>query len=316
MTYSTNVPVGFAGTAPVLQLGYEMLAGGSYAACGTPVDVGTYRAVVTMTDTTGNYTFETAYGEAYTVAPAAIAVEELSTAGIWYTGNNYWLEEYLSVVTVNGQPYEAAFTVESDGVEFLTDAGEYVVEYTVTAPNHAAASGSFTLTVQKNVLVWASEYGREDWTYGSEATAELAASAKFQNGTAAAGIIAASIAGGVICSVITGYSIRESIAVTCGLGWYSLSGITVGNLAGPELGSVTFLSNLMREICAFFSIPWISRHLNYYACIGPAAATSEDTTLPMLIRYTNEETVVLSVFNGIICSAAVPALISCCYTFF
>ncbi|HIW35491.1 MAG TPA: lysine exporter LysO family protein [Candidatus Treponema faecavium] len=131
-----------------------------------------------------------------------------------------------------------------------------------------------------------------------------------------AGIIAASIAGGVICSVITGYSIRESIAVTCGLGWYSLSGITVGNLAGPELGSVTFLSNLMREICAFFSIPWISRHLNYYACIGPAAATSEDTTLPMLIRYTNEETVVLSVFNGIICSAAVPALISCCYAFF
>lgn len=127
-------------------------------------------------------------------------------------------------------------------------------------------------------------------------------------------IIAASFAGGILCSFVTGYSIRESTAVTCGLGWYSLSGITMGNLAGPTLGSITFLSNLMREIFSFFAIPWISRHLNYYACIGPAAATSEDTTLPMLIRYTNEETVVLSVFNGIICSAAVPVLISFCYT--
>ena len=69
----------------------------------------------------------------------------------------------------------------------------------------------------------------------------------------------------------------------------------------------------MREIGAFFMIPYISRHFNACTCIAPAAATSEDTTLPMLIRYTNEETVVLSVFNGIICSAAVPVLISLCY---
>ena len=40
------------------------------------------------------------------------------------------------------------------------------------------------------------------------------------------------------------------------------------------------------------------------------------TTLPMMIRYTNEETVVLSVFNGVICSALVPFLISFCYNLF
>lgn len=56
--------------------------------------------------------------------------------------------------------------------------------------------------------------------------------------------------------------------------------------------------------------------LNYYTCIAPAGATSEDTTLPMMIRYTNEETVVLSVFNGVICSALVPFLISFCYNIF
>ena len=66
----------------------------------------------------------------------------------------------------------------------------------------------------------------------------------------------------------------------------------------------------MREIGSFFAIPLIARHLNSYTCIAPAAATSEDTTLPMLVRYTSEETVVFAVLNGILCSALVPVLIS------
>ena len=116
--------------------------------------------------------------------------------------------------------------------------------------------------------------------------------------------------------ILTGMPLGESTAIASGLGWYSLSGVTIGNLAGVQAGSIAFLSNLLREIFSFFSIPWISKKLNYYTCIAPAGATSEDTTLPMMIRYTNEETVVLSVFNGVICSALVPFLISFCYNLF
>ena len=35
----------------------------------------------------------------------------------------------------------------------------------------------------------------------------------------------------------------------------------------------------------------------------------------MMFKYTNEETVVLSVINGVICSALVPVLISLCFNF-
>lgn len=83
-------------------------------------------------------------------------------------------------------------------------------------------------------------------------------------------------------------------------------------LAGAELGSIAFLSNLMRELFSFFIIPFLAAHLGYYTCIAPAGATSEDTTLPVMLKYTNEETVVLSVLNGIICSFFVPILISVC----
>ena len=128
-----------------------------------------------------------------------------------------------------------------------------------------------------------------------------------------AGIIAGSLAGGILCGLLMHYPVRQAVSIAGGLGWYSLAGVSITNLAGAEAGSIAFLSNLMREIGAFFMIPYISRHFNVCTCIAPAAATSEDTTLPMLMRYTNEETVVLSVFNGIICSAAVPVLISFCY---
>lgn len=127
-----------------------------------------------------------------------------------------------------------------------------------------------------------------------------------------AGIIAGSLFGGALTGLLTGTPLRQSTAIASGLGWYSLTGITITNLMGAHLGSIAFLSNLMREIFSFFSIPWISRHLGYFSCIAPAGATSEDTTLPMMIRYTDEETVVISVLNGVICSAAVPVLIALC----
>ena len=118
------------------------------------------------------------------------------------------------------------------------------------------------------------------------------------------GIIAGSLAGGVLCSLLLRTPMGESTAIAS------------GNLSGAQYGSIAFLSNLMREIFSFFSIPFLARHLNVYSCIAAAGATSEDTTLPMMIRYTDGDTVVLSVLNGVICSACVPVLLSICYHLF
>lgn len=124
-----------------------------------------------------------------------------------------------------------------------------------------------------------------------------------------AGIVVGSLAGGLAGALLCGLSPAVGCAMASGLGWYSLTGVMMSDLVNAQVGSITFLSNLLREIVSFFSIPWIARHLNYLTCIAPAGATSEDTTLPMMIRCTNEETVVLSVVNGVVCSALVPVLI-------
>lgn len=127
------------------------------------------------------------------------------------------------------------------------------------------------------------------------------------------GIIVGSLLGGVVCGLILKYPIYEAISVSGGLGWYSLAGVTIGNLAGDAVGSVAFLSNLMREIASFILIPFVAKHFNSYTCIAIAGATSEDTTLPMIMRYTDAEAAVFSVVNGVICSAFVPILFSICY---
>ncbi len=130
------------------------------------------------------------------------------------------------------------------------------------------------------------------------------------------GIIIGSIIGGIICGVLLKMPLNESLSIASGLGWYSLSGVLLTNLGGAQLGTLAFLSNIMRELFSFLSIPFVAKHFNKYTAIAPAAATSEDTTLPMLMKYTSADVAVMAVINGVICSAFVPVLINFFFNIF
>ena len=127
------------------------------------------------------------------------------------------------------------------------------------------------------------------------------------------GTIIGSLIGGVLCGALLKYPFNEVLSISGSLGWYSLAGVSISNMAGASAGSIAFLSNLMREIFSFVVIPYVSKHFNSYSCIAVAGATSEDTTLPMIMRYTDETAAVFSVINGIVCSTFVPVLYSFCY---
>lgn len=127
------------------------------------------------------------------------------------------------------------------------------------------------------------------------------------------GIIIGSTMGGIVCAMLMGMDLNVSVAIASGLGWYSLSGVLLTDLAGADIGNIAFLSNLFREILAFMLIPIIAKYCNHYTAIAPAGATSEDTTLPVLMKYTSEDVVVMAVVNGVICSAMVPILINTFY---
>ena len=82
------------------------------------------------------------------------------------------------------------------------------------------------------------------------------------------GVILGSIFGGVVCSLFLGESLRDSLMIVSGLGWYSLSGVLVTELAGAKLGTIAFLCNLLREIFSFMIIPVVVKYFNgYEMCI-------------------------------------------------
>jgi len=126
-------------------------------------------------------------------------------------------------------------------------------------------------------------------------------------------IIAGSLLGGLMAGSFFGYNYNLGLSVGAGFGWYSLSGILLTKLHSAELGAVSFLTNVFRELIAVVSIPFLAKYLNDYSAIAPAGATSMDTTLPLISRYTKPEIVIVSFINGAILSALVPVLVPFLY---
>ena len=130
------------------------------------------------------------------------------------------------------------------------------------------------------------------------------------------GIIIGTILGGILCSFILNMDMNVTTAIACGMGWYSLSGLMLTNLTNATIGSITFLSNLMREILTYISVPILAKKTNYLTAIAPAGATSVDTTLPIISKCTDDETTIFAVINGLICSTLVSFLIEICFKIF
>lgn len=123
------------------------------------------------------------------------------------------------------------------------------------------------------------------------------------------GVILGSLCGGAIAAIITQIQIKEGMAIASGLGWYSLSGILLTNGGNPIGGTISFLSNVFREMITFIVIPFLVKYLNPYCAIAPAGATAMDTTLGMINKHTDGKTAVIAFVSGVICTLIVPVLI-------
>ena len=123
------------------------------------------------------------------------------------------------------------------------------------------------------------------------------------------GVVVGSLCGGVITAFLTSLPVKDGLAISAGLGWYSLSGILITEAGNPVGGTISFLANVFREMLTFIIVPFIASHMNYYCAIAPAGATAMDTTLGIISRNTNGTVAVLSFVSGVICTLLVPVLV-------
>ena len=133
----------------------------------------------------------------------------------------------------------------------------------------------------------------------------------------------ATIAGTLVFSalvslLLTQWSVFDCLAVGSGFAYYSLSSILITQLKesslgvqlATELGTIALMANIMREIMALLGAPLFVKYFGRLSPICAGGATTMDTTLPIITRYSGKGLVFISIFHGIIVDFTVPFFVS------
>ena len=122
----------------------------------------------------------------------------------------------------------------------------------------------------------------------------------------------------LVSLLLSRWSLFDCLAVGSGFAYYSLSSILITKLKEPslgvqlatELGTIALMANIMREIMALLGAPLFVKYFGRLAPICAGGATTMDTTLPIITRYSGKDLVFVSIFHGIIVDFTVPFFVS------
>ncbi len=131
-------------------------------------------------------------------------------------------------------------------------------------------------------------------------------------------IIGTLVFSALISLLLSKWSVFDCLAVGSGFAYYSLSSILITQLKEPslgvqlatELGTIALMANIMREIMALLGAPLFVKYFGRLAPICAGGATTMDTTLPIITRYSGKDLVFVSIFHGIIVDFTVPFFVS------
>ena len=102
----------------------------------------------------------------------------------------------------------------------------------------------------------------------------------------------------------------DCLAIGSGFGYYSLSSIFITESRGAELGTIALLANICREILTLLCAPLLAKYFGKLAPISVGGATTMDTTLPIITRYSGESFIIVSIFHGFCVDFSVPFLVT------
>lgn len=123
--------------------------------------------------------------------------------------------------------------------------------------------------------------------------------------------ISGTLAGSALVSMLLPErSLTDCLAVGSGFGYYSLSSVFLTEYRGPELGTLALTANILREIITLLGAPLLVCWFGKLAPVCAGGATTMDTTLPVITRFSGKEFVVLSIFHGFVVDFTVPFLVT------
>jgi uncharacterized membrane protein YbjE (DUF340 family) len=122
--------------------------------------------------------------------------------------------------------------------------------------------------------------------------------------------IIGTLVGSAFVSILLSHrSLTDCLAVGSGFGYYSLSSIFITEYKGAELGTVALLSNISREIITLLFAPLLVKYFSKLAPISAGGATTMDTTLPIIARFSGQSFIIVAIFHGFVVDLSVPFLV-------
>lgn len=119
-------------------------------------------------------------------------------------------------------------------------------------------------------------------------------------------IIIGTFAAGIIYGLFSPYSMKESVAIFGGMGWYSFSPVVIMEAGYISASAVSFLHNILREVFSLMFIPLVADKIGYFEAVSMPGSPGMDCCLPSVKRSTNGEMVLYSLFSGILISVLIP----------
>ena len=117
---------------------------------------------------------------------------------------------------------------------------------------------------------------------------------------------------------ISKWSVFDCLAIGSGFAYYSLSSVLITDMKtassgikiATELGTIALIANIIREIMTLLGAPLFVKLFGCLAPICAGGATTIDTTLPVITKYSGKEMVFIAILHGILVDLSVPFLVS------
>lgn len=122
-------------------------------------------------------------------------------------------------------------------------------------------------------------------------------------------VVIGTLVGAGISGMLMGLSIKESLAVGAGFGWYTLAPGIIMEAGYITASAVSFLHNVMRELLSILFIPLVAQKIGYIETTGMPGAAAMDVCLPIVEKSTRSDIAVYSFVSGVILSILVPVLV-------
>ncbi len=121
-------------------------------------------------------------------------------------------------------------------------------------------------------------------------------------------IIIGTLIGVAISSLFISITLKESLMVASGFGWYTMAPIMIASVS-EELGAISFMHNVIREVLGIILVPIVAKKIGHVETTALPGAAAMDVALPIIEKSTSPNIAVYSFVVGVVLSTAVPILV-------